>query len=110
VAEEIPSVPGPVYGPGPEPYALLAGTGSATTDEFTVTGPVSIRWFAIDPEEDACAIELAIVPTGEVIASFSVTALTNGDEIIDDEAAEGDMAINVQTDCTWSLHVRPVVG
>lgn len=115
VAEEIPPVPGPVPGPGPEPYALLAGTGSATTDEFAVMGRVLIRWYAIDPEEADCTIELTVEPTGEVIASFSVDGLTNGEgafpaEPSSDEAYEGDMAISVETDCTWSLHVVPEAG
>jgi hypothetical protein len=112
VPEEAPEPDGPVVGEGPDPYAIIYGTGGHATEPFTPVAPVGIRWAAAAPDGGSCTITFRLEPAGVEMASVRVDRWAIGDAFWPEDGSlpDGDQRVEVETDCTWSLRVVPIIG
>lgn len=114
VPDELPPpAPGdPVFGEGADPYAIAWGTGTGQTDAFEAGAPIGIRWAAAAPDGGSCSIRIMLEPAGVEMASVTVDGWADGDDFWPQEgnAPTGEHRLEVETDCTWSLRVVPIVG
>jgi len=113
VAAVVPG-PEPQVGGGPEPYAVLHAIGDARSATFHVQGlgAFIVEWYAADPEGEACDMKVTLQPNGLEIDSARVQEWGHHDQIWpeDMEGVEGDYWLEVDSDCSWSVTVRPIVG
>ena len=101
------------YGKGPDPYAVLYAIGSARSATFhAYGGGFIVEWYAADPDGAACDLTIAVRPNGDEIESARVEGWGHGRLVWppDMGGAEGDYWIDVESDCSWSLIVSPIVG
>lgn len=113
VPDEAPEPSGPIYGEGPDPYAITFGTGDGRTDAFDLGLPVGVRWAAAAPEGGSCSIFIRLEPAGIEIVSMDVDEWGVGDDFWPKDMSSGPTGehwLEVETDCTWSLRAVPVQG
>jgi hypothetical protein len=112
VPEDAPEPDGPVFGEGPEPYAIIYGSGGDATTPFSPQAPVGIRWAAAAPDGGSCTITFRLEPAGVEMASVRVDRWAIGDAFWPEDGSlpDGDQRVEVETDCTWSLRVHPIIG
>jgi hypothetical protein len=112
VPEDAPEPDGPVGGEGPEPYAIIFETGGDATEPFSPDAAVGIRWAAAAPDGGSCTITFRLEPAGVEMASVQVDRWAIGEAFWPEDGSvpEGEQRVEVETDCTWSLRVHPIIG